>query len=96
MGRFWRPSHSASWCPLMAVQAPLAVLGCLAGAGYWACRRVVRGVRSAGLLFLSLDFGQVARTQAPLRRPRPRPGRLRRFTAAVRRLSQALFLACPR
>ncbi len=37
--------------------------------------------------------GQVARTQAPSWRARPRPSRLRRFTAAVRRLSQAWFLA---
>ena len=40
--------------------------------------------------------GQVARTQAPSRRVRPLPSRLRRFSAAVRRLSQAWFLAVPR
>jgi Glyoxalase/Bleomycin resistance protein/Dioxygenase superfamily len=39
---------------------------------------------------------QVARTQVPSRRARPRPMRLRRFNAAVRRLSQALFLTVPR
>ena len=33
----------------------------------------------------------MASTQAPFRRARPRPIRLRRFSAAVRRLSQALF-----
>ena len=37
-----------------------------------------------------------ASTQMPFRRIMPRPMRLRRFKAAVRRLSQALFLAAPR
>jgi len=40
--------------------------------------------------------GQVISTQAPSRRARPRPFRLRRFNAAVRRLSQALLLATAR
>ena len=37
--------------------------------------------------------GQVASTQAPSRRARPLPVRLRRLSAAVRRLSQAWFSA---
>ena len=40
--------------------------------------------------------GQVASAQAPSRRARPLPIRLRRLRAAVRRLSQASFLAVPR
>ena len=45
---------------------------------------------------LALGLGQVTSTQAPSWRARPRPARLRRFNAAVRRLSQAWFLAVPR
>ena len=53
--------------------------------------------RRVGLPCLAaLLAGQVASTQAPSRRVRPLPSRLRRFSAAVRRLSQALFLAVPR
>jgi len=40
--------------------------------------------------------GQVASAQPLSRRVRPRPTRLRRFSAAVRRLSQAWFLVTPR
>ena len=40
--------------------------------------------------------GGQASTHAPLSRVRPRPMRLRRLRAAVRCLSQALFLAVPR
>lgn len=38
----------------------------------------------------------VASAQAPSRRVRPRPMRLRRLSAAVRRFSQALLAATPR
>ena len=40
--------------------------------------------------------GQVASTQAPPCQVRPRPIKVRRFSAAVRRLSQAWFLVTPR
>ena len=40
--------------------------------------------------------GQVARIQVPSRRVSPRAARLRRFSAAVRRLGQAWFLVTPR
>ena len=40
--------------------------------------------------------GQVASIHAPSRRVSPRPSRLRRFSAAVRRLSQAWFAGSPR
>jgi len=40
--------------------------------------------------------GQVASTQVPSWRASPWPARFLRLTAAVRRLSQALFLAAPR
>src|SRR5260370_32371881 len=40
--------------------------------------------------------GQVASAQAPSRRASPLPVRLRRLSAAVRRLSQAWFFAVPR
>ena len=43
-----------------------------------------------------LGADQVARTQIPPTPVRPRPMRLRRFSAAVRYLSQALFLVVPR
>ncbi len=53
--------------------------------------------RRVGLPCLpALLAGQVASTQVPSRRVRPLPGRLRRLSAAVRRLSQAWFLAVPR
>jgi hypothetical protein len=42
-----------------------------------------------------LGVGQVARAQVRSTRVRPRPRRLRRFSAAVRHLSQALFLVVP-
>ena len=44
----------------------------------------------------ALAAGQAASTQVPSPRVRPLPSRLRRFSAAVRRLSQAWFLAVPR
>jgi len=62
------------------------------GSGSLAGGRPARGV--AAVAGAGQSPGQVARTQAPLRRARPLP--TRRLIAAVRCLSQAWFLAVPR
>jgi hypothetical protein len=92
LGRFWRR-------PWSVITSHLAEPGVLA-------RRlrlvlVVDGGRLAdfgqGWSLGSVRLaGQVASTQAPSVRVRPRPRRVRRLTAAVRRLSQAWFLVTPR
>ena len=81
---------------VLAVPAPAAApaavqdrAGALPGGAGPAARQACRP--AAGLI-----PSQVASTQAPSRRVRPLPSRLRRFSAAVRRLSQAWFLATPR
>src|SRR6266567_2803890 len=73
--------------PVCAATQPLTV--CRAGTG---------GRPAAGRILCKDPAvgGQVASAQAPSRRARPFPSRLRRLTAAVRRLSQAWFLATPR
>ena len=89
MGRFWGVGGRWWRC------YPGVLGGGLAGAGVMGA-----GVRLAlaGLAVVAggAAVGQVTSTQAPSQRARPWLSRLRRFTAAVRRLSQALFLAVPR
>ena len=76
--------------PVCAEIQPLMV--CHAGTrGQPRAGSCVRTPRRAGL-----PAGQVASAQASSRRVRPFPIRLRRLSAAVRRLSQAWFLAVPR
>ena len=56
----------------------------------------VPGLGRAGRRAGSGPSGQVARIQVPSERARPRPSRLRRLIAAVRRLSQAWLRVTPR
>ena len=70
-----------------------AALRALAAWAAW--RLACPGVPAAGRNPVP-GAGQVASTQAPPCRVRPLPIRFRRFSAAVRHLSQAWFLATPR
>jgi len=90
----WRPIHVlAVWSLVVAVTGrPAGVWIC-----YMACSGGLQPPGRAGWGRVGpwawWPPGQVASTQALSRRARHRPIRLRRFNAAVRRLSQALFLA---
>ena len=72
-----------------------------AGRGVWAwwgiaAALVVPNRRRLGTIRCPFQVVWAARTQTPAVRVSPRPMRLRRLSPAVRRVSQAWFLAVPR
>jgi len=73
----------------VGLRGPVDVVGCRLAA---LCAGP--GGSAPGLAALALQVA--ASVQVPSRRVRPRLMRLRRFRAAVRRLSQALLAATPR
>jgi hypothetical protein len=94
LAAIWPSGSSGSGC--RAASAAVVRVPRLACGRLLAASRLVACHLAAARAGGTLPPAQMARTQVPSWRARPRPSRVRRLTAAVRRLSQAWFRAVPR